>query len=418
MQSRYTQCCVYNENVGYKAMKQKILIITKFYYRRGGDCIYALNLERLLRDQGHDVAVFAMQYPDNLPSSWSVYWPSEISFNGGVRQKLAALRRTLGMGDVRERFSALLADFKPDIVHLNNIHSYLSPVVARMARQAGAKVVWTLHDYKLICPSYSCLRDDKPCELCFKGKLPVLSTRCMKGSLAASAIAFLEAEYWNRSKLQRATDRFICPSRFMAAKMAQGGFDSKSLHTLCNFIAPEMAARYRGMKPSGRDSDYYCYVGRLSKEKGVATLLKAASGLPYRLKIAGDGPMSEELRRQYAVCGNIEFLGHLESDAVSRLLAGSRFSIIPSEWYENNPLGVIESFCAGTPVVGAAIGGIPELIDTTRGLTFASGDADDLSRAVSEAWSADFDREAMQCRALEEFSPEGYYGRLISEIYD
>lgn len=398
-------------------MKHKILIVTKFYYRRGGDCIYALNLERLLREQGHEVAVFAMQYPENLPSEWSAYWPSEISFSGGATQKLAALRRTLGMGNVRECFSALLADFKPDVVHLNNIHSYLSPVVARMARRAGAKVVWTLHDYKLLCPSYSCLRDDKPCELCFNGKLPVLKTRCMKGSLAASAIAFIEAKYWNRAKLQRATDRFICPSRFMAAKMAQGGFDGGSLHTLCNFIAPEMAERYRGMKPSGHDSDYYCYVGRLSKEKGVATLLKVAAGLPYKLKIAGDGPMSEELRRQYADCANIEFLGHLGSEVLSSLLAEARFSIIPSECYENNPLGVIESFCAGTPVVGAAIGGIPELIDPTKGLTFASGDTADLARAVREVWSMDFDREALQRRALEEFSPEGYYGRLISEIY-
>lgn len=398
-------------------MKQKILIVTKFYYRRGGDCIYALNLERLLREQGHDVAVFAMRYPENLPSDWERYWPSEISFSGSASQKLSALRRTLGKGDVRERFAALLADFRPDVVHLNNIHSYLSPVVAQMARRAGARVVWTLHDYKLLCPSYSCIREDKPCELCFRKKLPVLKTRCMKGSLAASAIAFVEAKYWNRRKLQRATDRFICPSRFMARKMEQGGFDPDSLHTLCNFIAPEMAGIYRDLKPSGGNSDYFCYVGRLSKEKGVATLLKAAAGLPYKLKVAGDGPMSDDLRREYAGCRNIEFLGHLSSDKLGPLFCEAQFSVIPSEWYENNPLGVIESFCAGTPVVGAAIGGIPELIDISRGLTFESGDAEALARTVKEAWNKDFDREAIQRRALEEFSPDRYYERLITELY-
>ena len=204
-------------------MKQKILIATKFYYRRGGDSIYALNLEHLLKSQGHEVSVFAMQYPENLPSKWSEYWPSEVSFSGSFRQKLSAVGRTLGMDDVTKQFARLLKDFAPDVVHLNNIHSYLSPVVAQMAKKAGAKVVWTLHDYKLICPSYSCLRNEKPCELCFNSKLAVLKTRCMKNSLAASTIAFIEAKYWNQQKLQRATDSFICPSQFMATKMTQGG---------------------------------------------------------------------------------------------------------------------------------------------------------------------------------------------------
>ena len=104
-------------------MKKRILIVTKFYYRRGGDCIYAMNLERLLLQQGHDVAVFAMQYPENEDSRWAEYWPSQVDFSGGVRGKIDAVRRTLGMGDVRSAFARMLADFRPDVVHLNNIHS-------------------------------------------------------------------------------------------------------------------------------------------------------------------------------------------------------------------------------------------------------------------------------------------------------
>ncbi len=402
----------------FATMKERVLIVTKFYYRRGGDCIYALNLEQMLRQQGHEVAVFAMDYPENNGSEWSAYWPSEISFSGGAGQKLAALKRTLGTGDVKTCFDRILKDFKPDIVHLNNIHSYISPVVGRMARQAVAKVVWTLHDYKLLCPAYSCLREGQPCELCFHSKWPVVRTKCMKGSMAASVIAFIEARHWNRRKLESVTDAFVCPSGFMAEKMASGGFNKNRLKTLCNFIAPEMAERYRKIdNTTPQERDYYCYVGRLSEEKGIATLLKAASELPYKFKVAGDGPLGDELRRKFGACSNIEFLGMLSSEDVKTLLYGARFSVMPSECYENNPLGVIESFCAGTPVVGASIGGIPELINQSRGMTFRSGDAADLAKAINKAWATDYDRAEIQRGALIEFSPEKYYQRLISEIY-
>ena len=397
-------------------MKKRILIVTKFYYRRGGDCIYAMNLERLLLQEGHDVAVFAMQYPENEDSRWAEYWPSQVDFSGGVRGKIDAVRRTLGMGDVRSAFARILADFRPDVVHLNNIHSYLSPVVASMARKAGARVVWTLHDYKLLCPAYSCLRNGKPCELCFDSKINVLKTRCMKGSIAASGVALLEAWRWNRGRLQRDTDAFICPSGFMASKMKQGGFDESRLHRLCNFVAPEMIDTYASTPAASAPGDYYCYIGRLSAEKGVATLIEAASRLPYKLKVTGDGPLADELRHRYADCKNIEFLGRVDATAVHDLLTSARFSVMPSECYENNPLGVIESFCAGTPVVGAEIGGIPELVTPDRGVTFTSGSVDSLMAAINEAWEKPFDRAAIQRKALEEFSPEAYY-EALSKLY-
>ncbi len=397
-------------------MKKRVIIVTKFYYRRGGDCIYAFNLEHMLRDHGHETAIFAMNYGENEESAWSGYWPEEVSFGGGIGAKLKAVRRTLGTGDVKERFARLLDDFRPDVVHLNNIHSYLSPVVAGMAHRRGIRVVWTLHDYKLLCPSYACLRDGHPCELCFESKMPVLRTRCMKGSAAASAIALMEAWRWNRKRLQRDTDLFICPSRFMAEKMRQGHFDADKIDTLCNFIAPEMIDTYRSADPTAASRDYYCYIGRLSKEKGVATLLKAASSLPYKLIVTGDGPLSETLRNEYGNLDNITFTGKVDADRVRDILSGARMSVMPSECYENNPLGVIESFCTGTPVVGAAIGGVPELASADRGITFESGNAEALKEAITAAWEQPWDNSAIQSRALDEFSPERYYARL-TEIY-
>lgn len=401
-------------------MKPRVLLVNKFYYRRGGDCVCVLNLERMLRERGHEVAVFAMQYPENLPSEWSSYWPEEVSFAGGIGGKLSAMGRTLGVGDVVRNFKRLLRDFKPDVVHLHNVHSYLSPVVGRLAHDAGARVVWTLHDYKLGCPSYSCLRDGRPCELCFTDKKQVLLNRCMKGSLAGSGLAYAEALRWNAGRLSGFTDRFICPSAFMARKMAAAGFDSNRLEVLCNFISDDSVEAIRAhaadAAKSADQKPYYCYVGRLSDEKGVDTLLQAAAELPYELLVAGDGPLADELKSRYRTNTNIRFLGRLDGKGVASLLASARLSVLPSECYENNPLGIIESLCAGTPVVGAAIGGIPELIDESSGRTFASGSKDELKEAIREVWEGDFDRASIAANAQRRFSADAYYPRLL-ELY-
>lgn len=397
-------------------MKQRVLLVNKFYYRRGGDCVYLLNLEEMLRSRGHEVAVYAMDYPENLSSEWSGYFASEITFQGSMADRLAAVKRTLGRGDITHSFNAILDRFRPDVIHLNNIHSYLSPVLAQLARRRGIKVVWTLHDYKLLCPSYSCLCRGEVCERCFTSTNAVVTERCMKGSLAASIIARLEAGKWNRTTISACTDTFICPSQFMASKMLQGGFPAEKIVTLNNFMAPDAWSRLDGSEPRRQRDDYYCYVGRLSEEKGVRTLLSTASGLPLRLKIAGGGPLADELRERYAGCGNIEFLGHLDGDAVAALLAGARFSVIPSEWYENNPFSVIESLCHGTPVVGARIGGIPELLDSGNGILFASGDPAALAGAVTEAMKKEWDYTAIARKALNRFSPARHYDAL-DKIY-
>lgn len=394
--------------------KEKVLIVNKFYYRRGGDCVCAINLENLLRANGHEVAVFAMQHPENLPSQWQQYWPEEVNFGGGLKNKIGAVKRTLGMGEVTTKFERLLRDFKPDVVHLHNIHSYLSPVVAKLAKKYGAKVVWTLHDYKLICPSYSCLRQGRTCELCYTSKRHVLTKRCMKGSLAASAVAWLEANRWNRRRLERYTDAFICPSAFMATKMAQGGFDPAKLKVLCNFVAPEMAERLAAAPATDGPKDYYCYIGRLSEEKGVGTLLEAAARLPYELRVAGDGPLMDELRAKYDGCANIKLLGRKSQAEVLELLKGARFSVMPSECYENNPLGVIESLCAGTPAIGAEIGGIPELIDEQCGATYPSGNADALADAISGMWEKAFDRGGISSRSIALYTPAVHYASLAA----
>lgn len=398
-------------------MASRILLVNKFYYPRGGDCVVVLNTEAMLRQSGMEAEVFAMEYPQNLNARYQPLFPSRVDFAGGLGNKLRALKRTMGKDDVKAKFEAVLDEFKPNVVHLHNIHSYLSPVVGQLAHERGMRVVWTLHDYKLLCPRYDCLLNGKPCEQCFGGnKLGVITNKCMKGSLPASAVAWIEALKWNRKVLESNTDVFVCPSQFMAAKMRQGGFDPAKVKVLNNFLDPVKLQRYQDNGTSPREN-YYCYVGRLSQEKGVTELLAVASRLPYRLKVAGGGPLEDQLRQRYSNCPNIEFLGMLDAQGVVNVLSHARASVIPSQWYENNPLSVIESLCAGTPVAGSQIGGIPELIDDYSGITFKPFDQDALSTAITMMMTRDWDHTGIARTALTRFSPTTHLHTLLNDIY-
>lgn len=389
----------------------KILLANKFYYRRGGDCIYMLNLEKLLKAHGHEVAVFAMDYPENLDTPWKKYFPKNMS-------KLMAFTRPFGAHEVKSTFKKLLDDFKPDVVHLNNVHTQLSPVMAELAHQRGIKVVWTLHDYKLLCPRYDCLKNGNTiCETCFNGdKKACLDNKCIKGSKLASFIGYKEAVVWNRERLEVCTDVFICPSQFMADKMVQGGFSKSKMQTLCNFIDVE---KCKFSSTDGTDytddvellpkkEDYYCFIGRLSHEKGAKTLIEAANQLPYKLVIIGGGPLMEELKS--VAHTNIKFVGFKQWDDIKQLVGKARFSVIPSEWYENNPLSVIEAQCLGTPVLGANIGGIPELTD----YTFSSGNIADLKTKIEKMWNSELDYQQIASDAQHRYDAETYYDKLIN----
>lgn len=384
----------------------RILLSNKFYYRRGGDCVYVLNVEQLLKKHGHEVAVFAMDYPDNLETPWKKYFPGNMT-------KPMAFSRPFGSREVKKKFNRLLDDFRPDVVHLNNIHTQLSPVIAELAHERGIRVVWSLHDYKLLCPRYDCLRDGvEICEKCFGGdKTSCKTYKCIKGSTLASLIGYKEAVMWNRQRLENCTDLFVCPSSFMKEKMMQGGFDESKLKVLSHFIDIDKCKKESYVERE----DYYCYVGRLSHEKGLNTLIQAASQLPYKLKIIGGGPLEKELKAKSAeLKGNIDFLGFKQWDEIKEVVGKARFSVTPSEWYEVFGLVNAEALCLGTPILGARIGGVPGLIDEgVNGMTFTSGDASDLKEKIELMYNAKFDNEGIARKAMERYSAETYYKEII-----
>ena len=386
----------------------KILLANKFYYRRGGDCIYTMNLEKMLKEKGHEVAVYAMQYPENEESEWSGYWPTNMT-------KLDAFTRPFGARQVVKGFTRLMDDFKPEVVHLNNIHTQLSPVIAKIAHEKGARVVWTLHDTKLVCPCYTCTRDGKWCTECFTDKKAVIRHRCMPGGLPGAVIGYLEAQKWNKEVLQEYVNLFLPPSKFMMDTCVEGGYKPEKFRVLCNFIDVTKVKGLKSEEVKGLKEDYYVYLGRVNEVKGVRTLCQAAAQLDKRLIVIGGGELLPELQKTYVDCKQIEFKGQMQWEEFMPILRGARFMVLPAEWSENNPLTVIESQSLGTPVLGARIGGIPELIEEgVSGMTFTSGDVEDLKDKIKEMFNHEFDYDAIAKNAIERYSSEAYYEKLMA----
>ena len=397
-------------------MEKKILLVSKFYYTRGGAEVVAINMANDLEKHGYEIGVFTMDYPQNL-SPANFYTASQVDFSGGLGDKIKFAMRTMGFQGIKSSFKKALQEFKPDIVHLHNVHSYLSPAVVKLAKEFGSKVVWTLHDYKLACPAYSCLNRGSICEKCFTSKFNVVKERCFKESLPASVLAYFEAKKWNVKKLQRYVDYFVCPSAFIKRQMLKAGLQEDKLKVVCNFVDPIKLDQLKSVEIPDTREDFYVYVGRLSEEKGVATLLKAAKDLPYKLKLVGGGHLYDGFIAEYGKCENIEFLGHQPAEKVAEILLSAKCLVLPSEWYENNPLSVIEALCAGIPIVGANIGGIPELIDEASGEVFESGSAEDLQQAITRVMQSDkYNYKQIAQQSQERFSFDTHYKQL-KELY-
>jgi glycosyltransferase involved in cell wall biosynthesis len=371
-----------------------------------------MQLKELLEKNGHEVAVFSMQHPDNLHNDFSKYWPSEVDFKiKNFRNLIACTFRPFGVPEVKNKWKQLLNDFKPDIIHFHNIHSQLSPAIGKIAKSKNIPIVWTLHDYKILCPAYVLRRGSKVCELCIKSNLNVVRHKCVKNSLLASLIGYFESSVWNLKKLQKYTNTFIAPSNFIREKMIEGGLSKHNIIHLYNFMDDQK------FRVSDIRKDYYVYVGRLSEEKGLNTLLNVASKLTHKtLKVVGDGPIRRKLEQEYTH-KHIEFMGFQPWDKIKTLLGEAQFMVIPSEWYENNPLSTLESLALGTPVLGASIGGIPELINNNNGILFKSGNRQSLDVNLNRMFNYNWDYNRISEDARIKYSEFNYYKNLMQLYY-
>ena len=346
----------------------KILHVNKFLYRRGGAEAYMLDLAELQRANGDDVEFFAMRHPDNVPSTYADLFPSYVEFETvppTMGDKARAAGRMLWSTSAARGMADVLRAFRPDVVHLHNIYHQLSPSILRPVGRTDVAAVMTLHDYKLACPTYRFLDGHGICEACLPHRFwsPTLR-RCNRGSVAASTLSGAELAFHTLVGAYGRVHRFACPSRFLEGKMRAGRVYPGRLRWVPNYVDAT------AIEPKPAPGGDVLYVGRLSEEKGVDVLLEALARAPgLRADVVGDGPARSSLERLAATLGvrdRVRFHGRLAAGDVHRRMREAAVVVVPSRWYENMPITVLEAFAAGVPVVASALGGIPELIEDGR----------------------------------------------------
>jgi glycosyltransferase involved in cell wall biosynthesis len=398
----------------------RILQVNKFFYVRGGSERYFFDLCDLLEEAGHEVMHFSMQHARNRPSRQSGFFVDEIDLNAPLDTggRVGAALRVLYYREGKDRIGRLINQVKPDIVHFHNITRQLSPSIIDAVGKHGIPMVQTMHDLSLVCPSHTCFIEGHACEECAGGRYwHALTRRCIDGSLASSLLGSFEAYLHAWLGLYKRIDRFIAPSRFLQSRVSSLGWIADRIIHLPYFVppAPDYAEVNEG---------YVLFAGRISKEKGVGTLLDAASRLgEVRFVIAGEGPLLDVFRSlaEERRLSNVDFVGYVKGDALEDLLRGAGCVVVPSVSYENLPLSILEAFARGKPVVGSKCGGIPELvIDGVTGYLFEPDDADSLAGAIEKTMKDETTRQRMGCEARERvknlYSP-AYHLDRITAVY-
>lgn len=399
----------------------KILMVNKFYYINGGSETHYFTLKKLLERKGHTVIDFSMQDDRNFESEYSDYFVKNADYNGGGSpfEKIRIAKNIVYSSEAKKKFEQLVKDTKPDIVHLHIFQHQISPSILDVIKKYNLPTVYTAHDLKLVCLNYQLRHHGKICEDCKDGKLRhCVKNKCVKDSTAKSFINFVEGVVHRQRKSYDAIDEIIAPSDFHRRKFIEFGESPDRLTHIANFVEDvpsEVADR--------EDKEqYYLYYGRLSHEKGVPTLVEAV-GNDIPLYIVGTGPMEEEIKEYITQnkLDNVKMLGFKRGMELYELVGNAKAVVIPSVVYENSPYSGIESLCLSRPIIGADIGGIPELIDG-NGYLFESGNSDDLRAKLKEFDSLNEEEYDAKKKASyeiysREHTPEVYYKKL-TEVYD
>ena len=394
----------------------KILMVNKFLYHCGGSETYIFKLGNYLMKRGHEVQYFGMFDKRNTVGNRVNAYTQNMDFhNGGILSKITYAFKTIYSIEARKKIRLVLDDFQPDVVHLNNFNYQLTPSIIleivewRKENKRDCKIVFTAHDCNLICPNHMCRNPitNENCEKCLGGHfINCVKGKCIHGSRVKSLIGTLEATFWKINGAYKYIDVLICCSEFLKTKM-----DSNSI-----FLSKTIALHNFVDKVEWKDTkkkDYVLYFGRYSKEKGIETLIEVCKMLPeIQFIFAGSGPLEDKIN----VIKNIKNVGFQSGESLEQLIREARFSVYPSEWYENCPFSVIESQMYGTPVLGADIGGIPELIHQgVTGELFEIKNYNELARIIKELWN---DPEKLQyyqeqCKKIGQDGLPEYYEKLI-----
>ena len=361
----------------------KILAVNKFYYMKGGSEAYYFSLNNLLIENGHDIIPFSMKDEKNLTNKYEEYFIENINYtNMNLKTKIINSAKIVYSVEAYNKIRRIIKDTKPDLAHLHIFQHQLSPSIIQALRKEGIPIISTVHDLKVICPNYRMLNSKGICEDCKGDKYyNCFANSCAKGSKLNSLVNMFEAYLHKYLKSYSFVDKYICPSEFFRKKFIEFGIPENKLVYIPNFIDIKQC------EPCYDSKDYFVYIGRLSEEKGINTLVQAMKKVKEaKLYILGTGPLEESLRMQVMdyKLDNIEFLGYKTGKELEHIIKSSKFVVLPSVVYENCPMSVIEAMAYGKAVVGSNRGGIPELIeDEITGLIFNAGDEEDLASKIN-----------------------------------
>ena len=400
----------------------KVLQVNKYFHPKSGAERSLFNTCALLEKNGHEVIHFSMKHASNLPSGYERYFVEEIDYSkyagAGVFTKARMFFKLIYSAEAARKMGALLDDEKPDIAHIHKFNQVITPSILAPLKKRGIPIVQTFRDYKRICPNYNLYDFSRKeiCEACRGGRYysPVLR-RCLAPSFTINLNIALEAYFYALTRAYDKIDTCICPSRFMLEKSKEHGVPEEKLVHIPNFL------HIAEFQPSEPTSTLIVYIGRIEHHKGVKTLMDAVSGLRgASLVIGGDGSGREELEKYAAGKGlsGIKFAGHLPLEEVKRLVGESLFTVVPSEWYENFGMSVIESFACCRAVIGARTGGIPEIIDDgENGFLFQPGNVEELREKMarlleSPALAGEMGMKGRR-KAEREYNPDLFYERLM-----
>lgn len=419
----------------------KILIVNKFLHPNGGSETYIFKLGAQLQKTGHEVQYFGMEHEGRIAGNNAGIYTSDMDFHGGGLRKIFYPLRIIYSTEAKKKMRLVLEDFEPDVVHLNNINFQLTPSVIYAVRsyekKCGRKVriVFTAHDYQWVCPNHM-MRIPATGAICFAcrgGNFGQCSkNRCIHDSRIKSLLGTIEAKYYAKRKTYGMVDVIICPSEFMKKQLDTDPLLADRTVMMHNFIDVDEgetggmdatdgdagAADMTGRKNTGAvKKDYVVYFGRFSEEKGIRTLLEACRALPQiPFVYAGTGPLEEEIKG----VANIENRGFVTGEALRKLIAEARFSVYPSEWYENCPFSVMESQMYGTPVLASDLGGAPELVRPgVTGDLFRGGDAQELTEHIKALWNDPelCRRYSENCKNINFDTVEEYCDKIVRNLY-
>lgn len=396
----------------------KILQINNFHYRKGGSEAVYFNTAGLLQNKGHSVVFFSCSNKENENCSNKDHFIKSLS----EVSRLKGIFRYFYNKEAKRNLEELVKREKPDIAHVHLFWGGISPSIFSVLRKYNIPLVHTAHDYRMVCPAYTFTDiNGNVCEKC-NGKYfyKCAVKRCSKGNILESIVMAGEMYFRNLFfNPVRNLSGVLFVSNFSKQKHLQFAKDFRNipLTVLHNF-----AFETGRSTPQNNANSYFLYYGRLSSEKGLKTLVKTFSKLPdLYLKIVGAGTekafISDYIKSNNI--NNIELSGYKKGNELKELISGASFVIVPSEWYENNPMTIIEAYSHGKPVIGSSIGGIPEIIDEGKtGFLFEAKNSDSLkeklklARSLSEQEYQIMSENALQF-ADKNFNPETYYNRLI-----